>query len=362
VEGTPPGSLLQLMSAAVQRQRSGAAAKRTVPAQNKDDPLRKVADWLRDAKRSGVTTREAVQYDRRVDYFKGTKLLEALTSAKFKQQKGFPKAATKEQAVALANQLMRAQYFHRSQRVFISARRWELEINHGTFEEDGLYTWIHEGSQTRLYVLCGLTLAGALMLCMIQIWPIWMKIGLWWCSVTFLTTFSALCIVRLLLFCLMFAVGFRGIWLFPNLFDDNQTFAGSFMPIMGRAEPVVVADEYDSDDDELRRIRKKKTDEEPNKEGAKRAQDQEPAFQFGLINAIVLFGVGLIACWNMGFFDGDNVPDFVARHEDLTFYFPTLAPPENTTEVKLDADGNPIEEEGEPADPFAAPADENERY
>ena len=27
--------------------------------------------------------------------------------------------------------------------------------------------------------------------------------------------------------------GFRGIWLFPNLFDDNQTFAGSFQP-MGR--------------------------------------------------------------------------------------------------------------------------------
>ena len=29
------------------------------------------------------------------------------------------------------------------------------------------------------YVLCALTLAGALVLCMVQIWPIWMKIGLW---------------------------------------------------------------------------------------------------------------------------------------------------------------------------------------
>ena len=100
-----------------------------------------------------------------------------------------------------------------------------------------------QGSKGRLYALCGLTLAGALLLCMVQIWPIWMKIGLWWCSVTFLTTFSALCAVRLALFLVMFAVGFRGIWLFPNLFDDNQTFAGSFLPIMGKAEPVVVADE-----------------------------------------------------------------------------------------------------------------------
>jgi hypothetical protein len=37
-----------------------------------------------------------------------------------------------------------------------------------------------------------------------------------------------------------------------------QTFAGSFMPIMGKAEPVNSADEYDSDDDDIRRVRSKK--------------------------------------------------------------------------------------------------------
>ena len=50
-------------------------------------------------------------------------------------------------------------------------------------------------------------LLGSLGLCMIQIWPLWLKIGVWWCSVTFLTTFGVLCVVRLILFCLMWIVG-----------------------------------------------------------------------------------------------------------------------------------------------------------
>jgi len=343
------------------------------PPAKPDDVLLRVANWLRDPKSSGVTTREAVQYERRVEYFKGTKMVDALLSDKYRAHRGFPVVKNRDGAVALANRLMGAQFFHRSQRIFISSRRWELEMHQGPFEEDGLYTWMHEGSKTRLYVLCGLTLAGALLLCMVQIWPIWMKIGLWWCSVTFLTTFSALCIVRLLLFCVMFIIGFRGIWLFPNLFDDNQTFAGSFMPIMGKAEPVVVADEYDSDDDELRRIRKKKKDDgDSSADGddsaaadsgnKKRRADEDPAFQFGLINIAFLGVIGVIACWNMGFFDGENVPDFVAKHDDLTYYFPTIAPPENTTAPKLDADGNPIEGAEEEADPFAAPTEEDVRF
>ena len=30
----------------------------------------------------------------------------------------------------------------------------------------------------------------------------------------------------------------------------------------------------------------------------------------------------------LGLFDGDNVPDFVAKRDDLEYYFKTLAPPE----------------------------------
>ena len=46
----------------------------------------------------------------------------------------------------------------------------------GPFEEEGLYTWVYEGSKTKLYLLCGAMLVGALLLCMIQIWPLWLKV------------------------------------------------------------------------------------------------------------------------------------------------------------------------------------------
>ena len=224
------------------------------------------------------------------------------------------------------------------------SRRWELELLNGPFEEDGLYTWLYEGSKTKLYLMTIGMLVGALGLCMIQIWPLWLKIGVWWCSVTFLTTFGILCVVRLVLFCLMFIVGFRGIWLFPNLFDDNQTFAGSFMPIFGRGDPCrrrrglgrgvlgAPAEEGEEEGGERRRqVARRQVGEEAVVDRRRREEKEkkeEPAFQFGLINILLIFGAGAIGCLKLGFFDGENVPDFVAKRDDLEYYFKTLAPPE----------------------------------
>lgn len=216
--------------------------------------------------------------------------------------------------------------------------------------------------------MCAGMLLGALGLCMIQIWPLWLKIGVWWCSVTFLTTFGVLCVVRLILFVLMWIVGFRGIWLFPNLFDDNQTFAGSFMPVFGKGDPVVV--EEDSDEEYWEHMRKKKAGKKDSKEGdstdgkegkEKKAKSEtkdkaaEPNFQFGWINVVLIFGLGAIVCIKAGLFDGDNVPDFIAKRDDLEYYFQSLAAPEVPNTTETDKEGKKKPE----ADPFAAPKDED---
>jgi len=318
-----------------------------------------------------------VQYEKRVDYFKGSKLVDAFVGTEGRPTKYKGKVAkdmpikSRAEAAKLGQELLRLGYFHRSQRVaHANSRRWELELINGPFDEDSLYTWIYEGSKTKLYLMCAGMLLGALVLCMIQIWPLWMKIGVWWCSVTFLTTFGVLCVVRLGLFCLMFIVGFRGIWLFPNLFDDNQTFAGSFMPIMGRADPVYV--EEDSDEEHwanLAKKKKKKEDEAaakgeavPTPEKKKSEPKDKPAeknFQFGWMNVFLIFGIGALACFKAGFFDGENVPDFVAKHDDLQYYFKSLAAPEPenaTDDAKKD-------KKGKQKDPFAAPdAEEKQRF
>jgi len=338
------------------------------PAVKEVDPrLTAVADWLRNEKKSGLNTKEAVQYEKRVEYFKGSKLVDALTGPRYKGKlaKETP-IKTRAEAAKLAQELLRVGYIHRSQRVqHAHSRRWELELFNAPFEEDGLFTWVYEGSKTKLYLMCAGMLIGALGLCMIQIWPLWLKIGVWWCSVTFLTTFGVLCVVRLILFVLFWIVGFRGIWLFPNLFDDNQTFAGSFMPVFGKGDPVVIEEDSDEEYWEHMRKKKKKSEGDEGKEGAPVVKKKssggdgekppEPAFQFGWINVMLIFGLGAIACIKMGLFDGENVPDFVAKRDDLEYYFKSLAPPEPVNDTASDGKTKKEKER----DPFAAPKDED---
>jgi len=354
------------------RQRGAVkGAKVGGPGAKEDERLKAVANWLRNEKRSGLHTKEAVQYEKRVDYFKGSKLVDAFVGTEGRPSKYTGKLAkdmpvkSRAEAAKIGQELLRLGYFHRSQRVtHAHSRRWELELINGPFDEDSLYTWVYEGSKTKLYLMCAGMLLGALILCMIQIWPLWMKIGVWWCSVTFLTTFGVLCVVRLGLFCLMFIVGFRGIWLFPNLFDDNQTFAGSFMPIFGKGDPLIVEEDSDEEYWEHMRKKKKKKEEEDAKGGAssadkknkseadKKTPADEKSFQFGWINVLLIFGLGALACLKMGFFEGDNVPDFVAKPDDLQYYFKSLAPPEEANATKDKKD------KGKERDPFAAPEEE----
>ena len=53
----------------------------------------------------------------------------------------------------------------------------------------------------------------------------------------------------------------------------------------------------------------------------------------------------------MGLFEGDNVPDFVAKRDDLEYYFKTLAPPEVQNATTSGGGGE--------KDPFAAPKEDS---
>ena len=156
--------------------------------------------------------------------------------------------------------------------------------------------------------------------------------------------------------------------LFPNLFDDNQTFAGSFMPVFGKGDPVVVEEDSDEEYWEHMRKKKKKSDGDDSKDASEKSpvkkvksdsadKPPESSFHFGWINVVLIFGLGAIVCIKMGLFDGDNVPDFVAKRDDLEYYFKSLAAPEMPNETESGGEGK---KKGEAeADPFAAPKDED---
>lgn len=85
----------------------------------------------------------------RVEYFKGSKLVDTLLGPKYKGKlaKDTP-IKSRAEAAKLGQELLRLGFFHRSQRVtHAHTRRWELELLNGPFEETGLYTWVYEGER-----------------------------------------------------------------------------------------------------------------------------------------------------------------------------------------------------------------------
>lgn len=116
---------------------------------------------------------------------------------------------------------------------------------------------------------------------------------------------------------------------------------------------------------------KAKSDSKPKSDPKERARQEEKAFQFGWINVILIFGLGALLCVKLGFFEGDNVPDFVAKRDDLEYYFPKLGAPEmdpkgNEThhangkkKLKSVRDREKAERE---ADPFAQKGDEKIKF
>jgi len=93
----------------------------------------------------------AVAGPQRVEYFKGSKLVDTLIGPKYKGKmaKDMP-IKTRAEAAKLAQELLRVGYIHRSKRMELAhTRRWELELQHGPFEDskDALFTWVYEGAQ-----------------------------------------------------------------------------------------------------------------------------------------------------------------------------------------------------------------------
>merc|ERR1712146_94133 len=72
----------------------------------------------------------------------------------------------------------------------------------------------------------------ALALVLFPLWPIQLKIGLWYFSMTMLVFMTGFILIRFFLFLVSFTFGFE-FWILPNLFDEETpTLAESCMPIV----------------------------------------------------------------------------------------------------------------------------------
>lgn len=188
--------------------------------------LRLLANYLRSP--YGIKNRSAIEHEKRVDYFKGKRFVECLIEAK-KWPKTLPKITDRSVAAGVAQLMIKAQYFHRSEKV--DGKKGNLVFSQKNFfEETGYYTWMFAGNMVWSNVATAAVIAIVIGFTLLPVWPDFAKKILWYISVTFLIVTLIFILIRLLLFLTCWVAGYE-FWVFPRLFDESLTFQESFKPV-----------------------------------------------------------------------------------------------------------------------------------
>lgn len=98
------------------------------------------------------------------------------------------------------------------------------------FEDNGYYTWMYAGNMVWSNIATGAVIAVVIGFTLLPIWPEVAKKVLWYFSVTFLIVTLAFCLLRFLLFLILWLFGYE-FWIFPRLFDESLSFQDSFKPV-----------------------------------------------------------------------------------------------------------------------------------
>ncbi|CAG8613280.1 2341_t:CDS:2 [Ambispora leptoticha] len=215
-----------------------------------------VVKYLRSSA-SGIKLRGGIYNGKRVEYFKGKSAVKALLKDSYTKLKNVPKVTSSEEAAKLLQDILPYVLFLRVERSNNDSSQRNapklLTICHTQmFAEDQYYVWIYEGSQ--LWTILGgigliaIVFAGV----MFPLWPAILRDIVWYLAVAVLILFGILMIIaviRLIFFIITMVVLPRGIWIFPNLFEDVG-FVDSFIPLWAwdvpkKKEKVVADDEED---------------------------------------------------------------------------------------------------------------------
>mmetsp|Transcript_20182 Transcript_20182/g.43575 ORF Transcript_20182/g.43575 Transcript_20182/m.43575 type:complete len:334 (-) Transcript_20182:92-1093(-) len=189
--------------------------------------LKKLCDFLRG--RQGPKVREGVCRGQRVQYIKGEKMVDFL----FEPKKGtkwpdkLPRFENRQEVVAICKLLTKEQFIVQAEKVGKS----ELELlSARTFQETGFYVWVYEGDKTKMYLMTGGLIVSALLMALQPVWPMYIRVFVWYLAVSFLLFIFGLILVRALLFLFVWIAGYE-FWFLPNLFDETLGFYESFVPV-----------------------------------------------------------------------------------------------------------------------------------
>lgn len=311
-----------------------------------DEALQKAAVWLRKRLETGQGLFQQQHLKKRAEYFVGEDFRAALGSDKFRKSKIFPAEFSIED---VGTRMLRGQYFMRGDLTnedtadLEELDTFELHRKQVFVDEDDDYLlWILPPSNTELYTKTAAMLIGALFMCMIKIWPLWLKIGVWWVSLIMLICMLSLIVIRLFLAAIFTVIGFRGIWLLPNLLNDDVDFLDAFTPLFGQGINIKEYQQAQLERQAAGRRRRAKQKSKEEKDAAKKAraekkegkqifdelQDSSRSWWSGLLNVCVIGVIGMFLCNWIGLFSPEMLPDFVVSQVELWKEYPSLAPPD----------------------------------
>ncbi|CAH0715748.1 unnamed protein product, partial [Brenthis ino] len=242
-----------------------------------------VAKWLK----ANVPTKKTKFLNHHVEYFTGTKAVDALLTSKWATGKN-PIFTTRHEVTDYLHQMLVHKLFHRAKKVPVSEQelkgkskkkdiekssksgdekdkekdgeksaaeskdtkdkdsnkekekkkrkiRLEMHMEQVFLDTLDAYVWIYD-PMPWYYWLCGaLVVFGTIGVCMFPLWPATVRKGVYYLSVAaaaFLVMIIALAVLRVVVFCLVWILTLsrHHLWLLPNLTEDVGFFA-SFWPL-----------------------------------------------------------------------------------------------------------------------------------
>jgi translocation protein SEC62 len=98
------------------------------------------------------------------------------------------------------------------------------------FDEGGYFVWIYEGDKTLQHLMTAGLVVGFLLCVCFPIWPMFLRVWVWYLSVTLLLFIFGMVTLRGFVFLCFWLIGFE-FWFLPNLFDESLGFYDSFKPV-----------------------------------------------------------------------------------------------------------------------------------
>lgn len=163
-------------------------------------------------------------------------------------------------------------------------RKFKLNMGEDQRFVDGnsIYVWIYDPIHPKTFTIGLLMLIGAAALCLFPLWPDWMRILVYWCSLlgaSFVGFMLFLIVLRVIVFSIIWVLtlGKHHFWIFPNLTEDCG--------VIESFKPFIKHDVYDSTAELKEKAKKKRQEKEEQEEENDSENENDKNNDFEMIDS-----------------------------------------------------------------------------